>query len=183
MKAPKTHLGFTNMASEMRIFTVIAIWNSKFWFGSPCSHFPLIFGRGPPGLVRLPCLLYHSLHFDSRQMIKRCTYFLLDSTQSFEKARTKKSLANSSLKKQIGQFVFDCATILASLHWPFYPIFHDKLREMLVIFISPFKLVCFDYENAWKTEFVYIIFSWHALNSPGILSTPALARFLSFSKW
>ena len=35
MEASKTHFGFTNMGSEMHIFRVIAIWNSKLWFGSP----------------------------------------------------------------------------------------------------------------------------------------------------
>ena len=38
MEGSKTHFGFTNMGSEMRIFRVIAIWNSKFWFGSPCMR-------------------------------------------------------------------------------------------------------------------------------------------------
>ena len=30
------HLGFTNIGSERLHFRVIAIWNPKFWFGSPC---------------------------------------------------------------------------------------------------------------------------------------------------
>ena len=38
MEASKTHIGFTNMGSEMHIFGVIAILNSKFWFGSPCTY-------------------------------------------------------------------------------------------------------------------------------------------------
>ena len=34
------HFGFTNMGSEVFNFRVIAIWNRKFWFGSPCNFRP-----------------------------------------------------------------------------------------------------------------------------------------------
>ena len=43
MEASKTHFGFTNMGSEMHIFRVIAIWNSKLWFGSPCTSIVRIY--------------------------------------------------------------------------------------------------------------------------------------------
>ena len=34
--ASQTHFGFTNIVSGMHISRAIAIWNKKFWFGSPC---------------------------------------------------------------------------------------------------------------------------------------------------
>ena len=35
--ASQTYFGFTNKASEVLSFRVIAIWNSGFWFRSPCN--------------------------------------------------------------------------------------------------------------------------------------------------
>ena len=43
--ACQTHFGFTNVGSDMHIFRVIAIWSSKFWFDSPCTHFFVTFEK------------------------------------------------------------------------------------------------------------------------------------------
>ena len=43
--ASQTHFSFTNMGSEMNTDRATAIWNRKFWFGSPCSSYH---GLPPP---------------------------------------------------------------------------------------------------------------------------------------
>ena len=49
-QASEIHFGFTNMGSDVRIFRIIAIWISKFWFGSPCIHFIPWFGKAKMSL-------------------------------------------------------------------------------------------------------------------------------------
>ena len=35
--ASQTNFGFSNMGSDMHSFRATAIWNTRFWFGSPCT--------------------------------------------------------------------------------------------------------------------------------------------------